>query len=137
MSFFDRLKQLLTSSAKDRRNYWMYVRCKRCGEVITARVDLFNDLSLDFDSKQYHVHKVLVGDGRYRCFQRIDVTLIFDKNKRLIDRSIRGGEFLHPTEVDEAKAAYEQAMEAAKAQAEAEHRARKHADLPSSSLKNE
>ena len=109
MSFFDRLKRAFTSPGQ-KRNYWIYARCDRCGEVITSRVDLYNDLSMDFDAKQYRVHKVLVGDGRYRCFQRIEVTLTFDKNKRLVDRSIHGGHFLEPDEVEAAQAAYEQAM---------------------------
>ncbi len=109
MSFFDRLKKVFASPGGD-RNYWVHVRCDRCGEVIASRVDLYNDLSMDFDANQYRVHKVLVGDGRYRCFQRIDITLVFDKNKRLVDRSIRGGEFLEPDQVEEARAAYEQAM---------------------------
>jgi len=112
MSIFDRLRKAFSSPGGD-RNYWVHVRCDRCGEVITARVDLLNDLSMDFDAKQYRVHKVLVGDGRYHCFQRIDVTLVFDRNKRLVDRSIRGGTFLTPTEVEEAKAAYERAMQEA------------------------
>ena len=110
MNFFDRLKKVFIQPGGDSRNYWVYARCKRCGEVISARVDMMNDLSKDFETGQYSVHKVLVGDGSYRCFQRIEVTLHFDKHKRLIDRSITGGEFLEPDQVDEARAAYEQAM---------------------------
>ncbi len=109
MSFLDRLKKTLSSPGLD-RNFWIHVRCSRCGEVITARIDLMNDLTQDFQTGEYRVHKVLVGDGRYQCFQRIHVDLVFDKNKRLIDRAIQGGEFLHPTQVEEARAAYEQAM---------------------------
>ena len=124
MNFFDRLKATITASGIDRRSYWVHTRCKRCGEVISARIDLFNDLSEDFETKQRRVHKVLVGDGRNRCFQRIEITLIFDKNKKLVDRSITGGEFLHPNEVEAAKDAYEQAIARAKAQAQAEHEAR-------------
>ncbi|RUA17046.1 MAG: hypothetical protein DSY55_02875 [Clostridia bacterium] len=124
MTFFDRLKATITASSIDRRSYWVHTRCKRCGEVVSARIDLLNDLSEDFETKQRRVHKVLVGDGRNRCFQRIEITLIFDKNKKLIDRSITGGEFLHPNEVDAARAAYEQAIARAKAQAQAEHEAR-------------
>ncbi|HEY79867.1 MAG TPA: hypothetical protein EYP25_07665 [Anaerolineae bacterium] len=112
MSFLDLIKKAFSSPNSD-RNYWVHVRCDRCGEVITARVDLYNDLSMDFDVKQYRVHKVLVGTGRYHCFQRIEVTLVFDKNKRLVDRSIHGGTFLAPEDVAEAKAAYDRAMQEA------------------------
>ncbi len=120
MSIIDSLKNMLTASAADRRSYWVYARCQRCGEVISSRVDLFNDLSRDFDAGHYTVNKVLVGSGGNRCFQRIDITLVFDAKKRLVDRSITGGEFLHPEQVGAAKAAYEQAIAEAKARAEAE-----------------
>ena len=123
MSLFDRWKKLFTASGIERRSYWVHARCQRCGEVISARVDLLNDLSRDFDTQQFIARKTLMGDGRHRCFQRLEITLIFDKKKRLVDRSIIGGEFLHPTEVDEAKEAYQQALAAAKAQAEAERQA--------------
>ncbi len=83
MNLLDSLKKLFSSPGRD-RNYWVYARCDRCGEVIASRVDLFNDLSMDFDVGRYRVHKVLVGEGRYRCFQRIEVTLVFDKHKRLV-----------------------------------------------------
>ncbi len=115
MSFFERLKSMFTASDLDRRSYWVHVQCDRCGEVISSRVDLFNDLSQDFETKQFVSHKTLVGSGKYHCFQRIDITLTFDKNKRLIDRSIRGGTFLHPNEVEAAQAAYEQRMREAEA----------------------
>ncbi len=121
MSFLDRLKNMLTApGGVDQRSYWVHARCKRCGEVITARVDLMNDLSKDFETGQYAVHKVLVGAGRNRCFQRIEVTLRFDKNKKLVERSITGGEFLEPDQVEVARAAYEQAIAEARARAEAE-----------------
>ena len=125
MSFIERLKNMfIAPNGIDKRSYWVHTRCKRCGEVVSGRVDMLNDLSKDFETGQYTVHKVLVGDGRNRCFQRIEVTLYFDKNKRLIERSITGGEFLEPDEVAEARTAYEQAMAEAKARAEAERKAR-------------
>jgi len=124
MSFFERLKKAFSSSGGDSRNYWVNVRCKRCGEVITSRIDLFNDLSKDFETGQYMTRKVLIGSGEARCFQKIEVTLIFDKNKRLIDRSISGGDFLEPEEVDAARAAYQEALARAKAEAEARRKAR-------------
>ena len=124
MSFFDRLKTMLTGPSGDKRNYWINVRCKRCGEVITARVDLLNDLSKDFDTGQYHTRKVIIGSGEDRCFQQIEVSLTFDKNKKLVDRSISGGDFLEPDEVEAARAAYQEALARRKAEAEARRKAR-------------
>jgi len=123
MSFFNRLKTLMSPLSQDRNGYWVYARCKRCGEVISSRVNLMNDPSQDYKTGRYTVHKVLVGDGRNRCFQRIEITLVFDKNKKLVERSIAGGDFLDPNEVAAARAAYEQAIAEAKARAEAERRA--------------
>ena len=124
MSFFERLKGMFSGPGGDSRNYWVNVRCNRCGEVITARVDMMNDLSKDFNTGQYWTRKVLIGSGEARCFQQIEVTLTFDSNKRLIDRTIVGGEFLEPEEVEAARAAYKQAVAEEKARAEARRRER-------------
>ncbi len=124
MSLFDKLKKALSAPGGDSRNYWITVRCNRCGEVITTRVDMMNDLSKDFATGQYYTHKVIIGSGEARCFQKIDVSLTFDKKKRLIDRSISGGAFLEPEEVESAREAYQQKLAQAKAEAEARRRAR-------------
>lgn len=71
------------------------VKCNRCGEVIRARVNLFNDLSLEYDEAgkaTYFCRKVLIGEKH--CFQRIEVELIYDANRRLIGREITGGQFV-------------------------------------------
>ncbi len=109
MSFLNRLKSAFTSPGGN-RNHWVHVRCARCGEVITARIDLMNDLSVDYDTGGYWTRKVLIGQGAARCFQPIEITLTFDEKKRLIDRTISGGEFLEPDQVAEAQAAFEEAL---------------------------
>jgi len=57
-------------------------------------VDLSNDLSLDYggDQTTYFTRKVLIGEGR--CFERIEVRLNFDKDRKLINCEIIGGEFI-------------------------------------------
>lgn len=95
MGFFNKLSKLFSSpGGDDTRAYWIYARCKRCGEKIRTRVDLSNDLSLDYggDQTTYFTRKVLIGEGR--CFERIEVRLTFDKDRRLINREISGGEFI-------------------------------------------
>ncbi len=75
------------------------VRCSRCGEVIQARVNLHNDLSIEYDDSGkalYHVRKVLMGQGR--CFQQIEVLLTFTPERRLVERQISGGKFADETE---------------------------------------
>jgi len=97
MSFLRKIASLI-SSPKEKNGdvYWLYVRCKRCGEPIRTRINLNNDLSANFGEGEtettYFCRKVLMGEGR--CFQRVEVELTFDQNRNLIDRQISGGDFI-------------------------------------------
>ncbi|RME44051.1 MAG: hypothetical protein D6796_12270 [Caldilineae bacterium] len=92
MSLFKKLAEIFSPSGKpEERGLPIYVRCQRCGEALTTRVDLRNDLSWQ-DDDTYFTRKVLIGSGR--CFQQIEVRLHFDAARRLTDRQIRGGVFL-------------------------------------------
>src|SRR5436309_13413897 len=100
MSCFKRLSSLFTPAAppSSRHIYTITVQCNRCGEIISAPVDLRNDLSLDDDedasSTDYICRKGLM--GRQRCFQQIEVTLHFDQNRHLINKEVTGGKFVEP-----------------------------------------
>ncbi len=101
MGFLDRLSRLFSLDASvpsEERNYWLRVRCHRCGEIIPVRIDMLNDLSRDFSTGHYFVRKVAMGSGRNRCFQRIELELTFDDKKQLIDQKVTGGELLLPEE---------------------------------------
>lgn len=96
MGVFKRLSKLFSSSGdQDPHGYWIFVRCNRCGEVIRTRVDLRNDLSLEYgeDGKDYiyYCRKVLI--GQKLCFQQVEVHLKFSDKRELIDREINGGIF--------------------------------------------
>ncbi|MFN2299474.1 MAG: hypothetical protein ACK2UB_11535 [Anaerolineales bacterium] len=71
------------------------VKCSRCGEILTARVNLANDLSVEYGAsgtpQSYSCRKVLQGNGR--CFQPVEVILTFDAQRVLQDREIHGGTF--------------------------------------------
>ncbi|MBK8619783.1 MAG: hypothetical protein IPN96_22405 [Anaerolineales bacterium] len=60
------LQKLFGSSpAKpDKKYYTFSVKCKRCGEIIEGRVDLDNDLSVEYEEGGdiYYARKVI--DGR-------------------------------------------------------------------------
>jgi hypothetical protein len=64
--------------------------------VIEGRVDLDNDLSLEYegDSTVYFVRKGLVGNNR--CFQQIEVELKFTPARTLIEQQVTGGQFTNP-----------------------------------------
>jgi hypothetical protein len=74
----------------------LQVKCNRCGEILTARVNLANDLSVEYGPsgapQSYSCRKVLQGNGR--CFQPVEVNLTFDANRVLQEREIRGGKFI-------------------------------------------
>jgi hypothetical protein len=92
MGFVDLLKALFVGGGQVQDNgYWIYARCRRCGEVIKTRLDLRNSLS-SADEGGYVVNKTLLGKGH--CFERIDVTLKFDDNRRLVEQEITHGEFI-------------------------------------------
>jgi hypothetical protein len=97
VSIFKRLASLFNpKTSYDERNYWIYVVCDRCGEKIRARLDLLNDLSVEYGTSEadnrYHCRKVLIGEQR--CYQPIEVELNFDHRRKLLDQNIKGGKFI-------------------------------------------
>lgn len=83
------------SSAKPEKRYYIYsVKCNRCGETIEGRVDIDNDLSVEYeaDGDVFYARKVLMGDSK--CFQRMEVELKFSSNRELIEKQVTGGEFI-------------------------------------------
>jgi hypothetical protein len=94
---FKKLSNLFSSSkAHDPYGYWIFVRCNRCGELINTRLDLRNDLSLDYGEEEkntiYFCRKVLM--GQKLCFQKIEVKLKFNEKRQLLDREVSGGKFV-------------------------------------------
>jgi hypothetical protein len=75
---------------------WIYVQCERCGEKIGTRLNLHNDLSIQYGKTEKHntyfIRKKLI--GRERCFHPIEVELTFNNRRQLIDQQIRGGKFI-------------------------------------------
>ena len=97
MGFFKRLSQIFSASGKpEPAVLWMAVKCHRCGEIIRTRVDLRNDLSIQYEPSgptTYFCRKIVMSDSG-NCFQRIEVELTFDANRRLQQKEITGGMFV-------------------------------------------
>ncbi len=97
-TFLDQLFQkLFPKVAGNGRFYPLAVRCGGCGEIVRAQINLYNDLSLDDDgaegsSDNYICRKVLVGNGR--CYRPIEVTLKFSAQRRLLEKTVSGGEWV-------------------------------------------
>lgn len=95
MGFFKNLFKAF-SSTPAKRYYTFKVKCKRCGEIIEGRVDLDNDLSVEYEDggDMYYARKVLMGDGGNHCYQQIEVGLKFDKKRTLLEQRVEsGGDF--------------------------------------------
>jgi hypothetical protein len=90
------LKKLFSSepTKPEKRYYTFQVKCNRCGETIEGRVDLDNDLSLEYegDRTYYIVRKGLIGNNR--CFQQIEVEMKFTSERELIEKQVQGGKFV-------------------------------------------
>jgi hypothetical protein len=88
MSFLQKLFNFFTPRpASAGRYYPLKVQCRRCGETIEGRVDLLNELSIEYadSAETYHCRKVMLGQGR--CFQPIEIALKFDSKRRLTERT--------------------------------------------------
>ena len=94
MNFLQKLFGGSSSPKPDKRYYAFTVKCKRCGELIEGRVDLDNDLSIEYEEggEIFYARKMLMGENR--CFQRMEAELKFNSNRELIERQVVGGEFV-------------------------------------------
>jgi hypothetical protein len=100
----DLLKKLASfftpEGRRDAYAYWVYVQCDRCGEKLRTRVDLRNDLSVQYGATErdttYFCRKTLMGGER--CFQQIEVELAFDAHRQLVEQRVRGGKFVDEEE---------------------------------------
>lgn len=104
MGIFNKLFSTFGSS-ENRRNYWYFVKCNNCKEVLKGRIDMQNDLSLVYSSEKnktsYYCRKVLVGSNR--CFRPMEAEFFFDSDRRLLDSKIHGGQFVGEDEYSQNK----------------------------------
>lgn len=95
LGIFRKLSQIFSPSGTD-RNYWFYVQCNFCKEILKGRVDLYNHLSIKYgeggNKTNYFCRKLMIGSNR--CYRPIEIEFTFDSNRKLIDRQINGGIFM-------------------------------------------
>jgi hypothetical protein len=102
MNILKKLSKVLSSPPpKTGRAIYLYVQCNKCGEKLRARVDVWNELTPDYEENNenaasYHCRKVLIGDKK--CYQPIELKLKFDKDHKLIDKQIYGGKYIEEVE---------------------------------------
>lgn len=89
------LKKLFTPREPYKKSYHIFnIKCKRCGEIVTGRIDLDNDLSVEYEEggDVFYARKVLMGENK--CFQRMEVNFKFDSKRQVIRKDVVGGEFV-------------------------------------------
>ncbi len=85
------------------RGIYFYVKPKRCEEIVRIRIDTYNDLSIS-DDGGYWVRKVA---SAIRCPFQAEVTLYFDKGRRLTESQVENGELVDKDDYDNYLAAKE------------------------------
>ncbi|MCC7446781.1 MAG: hypothetical protein IT324_05155 [Anaerolineae bacterium] len=91
MNFIRQLTGLFSGksgASGDDVGMYYYVRCNRCKEVIRVRINPMNDLSATDNNDGWFVHKTIVGK---RCYNRIEATFNYNKDRKLVDTEITGG----------------------------------------------
>ncbi|MBX3083802.1 MAG: hypothetical protein KF716_19365 [Anaerolineae bacterium] len=68
---------------------YYYVKSKKTGEIIRLRVNPNNDLSETDEGGSYFVRKLLHGT---RTYDPIEVELTYDKNRKMTEIKITGGD---------------------------------------------
>ena len=94
MSILSKLAKIFLPAAPVDRYLHFQVKCNRCGEVLSGRLDVYNDPSLEDENGKvfYHCRKVLTGSGH--CHQPVETIFKFNENRRIIDKQVNGGVFI-------------------------------------------
>lgn len=92
---FKKLKQFFTSSeSSSEKGFFLKVRCGKCEEEFNLFIDKTTALAQDFDNAgkmSYILNKEIIGS---RCSNRIYVRMDFNRNRKLLSRTIDNGEFI-------------------------------------------
>ena len=94
MSFFRQIGKFLSGGPAPTISFYpVTVRCNKCKEILETRVNLANDLSVEYDDKGeisgFVCRKLLQGSGM--CFQAIEVNMRFNPNRIISDCQVVGG----------------------------------------------
>ncbi len=133
MSFLSNLRKIFGGASKSRggagggssfggddaNTHLIYAKCRRCGEPLLGRINMMNEPSQE-DDDTWVVRKTLSGSGKNYCFQTVEVTLQFDRQKKNVLSAEATGGALISAEEYAALLAAQQAAAAAAASAAAE-----------------
>jgi hypothetical protein len=69
----------------------IYLKCKKCGEIIRSHLRKSYDFSRDFEKSTINLKKEYIGS---KCYEKIFVNLVFNNNYKIISSEIINGEFI-------------------------------------------
>lgn len=72
----------------------LYVRCSRCGTPVHVRIDTRNDLMAEYGDDLVEGYRLIKEIMDAKCFRLMRAEISFDQNRRELQRSIEGGEFI-------------------------------------------
>ncbi|MDX1994657.1 MAG: hypothetical protein SF029_19900 [bacterium] len=89
------------------RAIYLYVRPKRCDQIVRVRIDLWNDLSENDEGGGYFVRKTAQGT---RCPFAAEIHVSFDGKRNITQQGVENGAFVEEAEYEAWLAAQEQGM---------------------------
>lgn len=92
------------SDSNDPNAWWLYVQCSKCGAPLAIRVDLRNDISIDYETNSRFLRKEMMDST---CFQLMYAEVHFDNNGKVIEQTIERGKFLDRAEYETVKAQWD------------------------------
>lgn len=92
------------SNSTDPNAWWLYVQCSKCDAPLAIRIDLRNDISIDYETNSRYLRKEIMDST---CFQLMYAEVHFDDSGKVTDQTIERGKFLTREEYQTARAAFE------------------------------
>jgi len=96
MGFLDSIKSMF-APREDSNALWLYVKCKRCGTPLAVRVDLRNELSIDYENGGYVLRKEMMDS---KCFTLMRAELRLDAKRKVVEQKLDLGDLITKEEYD-------------------------------------
>jgi len=85
-------------SPQDKSAFFVYVRPKRCDQIVEVRINIYNELSLNDLGDGYFIRKMAQAA---RCPFAAEMTLYFDKNRNFKGGDVENGELVSTEEYEQ------------------------------------
>ena len=92
------------TDTSDPNAWWLYAQCGKCGAPLAIRIDLRNDISIDYETNGRYLRKEMMDSS---CFQLMYAEVRFDGNGKVLEQNVERGKILTRAEYDEIKTAWD------------------------------